>query len=54
MKCQRLPRSVKVLSLFMLVSAMPSFQVFVDGEKVEEIVGADPVKLEQAFKKYSQ
>jgi hypothetical protein len=27
------------------IKAMPSFQVFSNGEKVDEIVGADPIKV---------
>jgi thioredoxin 1 len=36
------------------VRAMPTFQIFQDGKQVEEIVGADPAKLEAAIKKYAQ
>ena len=34
------------------IRAMPTFMLFKDGEKVEEIVGADPRKLEAAIKKH--
>jgi thioredoxin 1 len=33
------------------VRAMPTFQVYKDGKMIDEIVGADPVKLESAIKK---
>jgi thioredoxin 1 len=33
------------------VRAMPTFHVYLNGKKIEEIVGADPVKLEAAIKK---
>ena len=33
------------------VRAMPTFQIYVKGQKVDEIVGADPSKLEIAIKK---
>ena len=32
---------------------MPTFMIFKDGEKVDEIIGADPVKLEEKIKKYT-
>ncbi|CRK36092.1 hypothetical protein BN1723_008249 [Verticillium longisporum] len=35
------------------IRAMPTFMVFKDGEKVEEIVGANPPALEKALLKYS-
>ena len=35
------------------IRAMPTFQIFKDGKMVEEIVGADPNKLEAAIKKYA-
>jgi thioredoxin 1 len=35
------------------VRAMPTFQIYKNGQKVEEIVGADPAKLEAAIKKYA-
>ncbi len=31
------------------VRAMPTFQIFVNGQKVTEIVGADKVRLENAI-----
>ena len=34
------------------IRAMPTFMLFKDGEKVEEIVGADARKLEDAIKKH--
>lgn len=33
------------------VRAMPTFMLFKDGEKVGEVVGANPVALETAIKK---
>ena len=36
------------------IRAMPTFLIFKDGEKVDEIVGANPVKLEEKIKKYVQ
>lgn len=33
------------------VRAMPTFQIFKDGKMMEEVVGADPSKLEAAIKK---
>jgi thioredoxin 1 len=33
------------------VRAMPTFQIYVKGAKVDEVVGADPTKLELAIKK---
>lgn len=35
------------------ISAMPTFQVYRDGKKVEEMMGADPKKLEAIVKKYA-
>lgn len=35
------------------IRAMPTFQIFVKGEKVEEVVGASIAKLEEAIKKYA-
>jgi thioredoxin 1 len=35
------------------VRAMPTFQIYKNGVKVEEVVGANPAKLEQAIKKYA-
>lgn len=35
------------------VRAMPTFQVYVQGQKVEEIVGANPAALEAAVVKYN-
>ncbi|KAL9941955.1 hypothetical protein D7B24_004591 [Verticillium nonalfalfae] len=35
------------------IRAMPTFMVFKDGQKVEEIVGANPPALEKALLKYS-
>ena len=32
---------------------MPTFQIYQNGEKVEEVVGANPAKLEQAIQKYT-
>ena len=36
------------------IKAMPTFMLFKDGEKVEEIIGADPRKLEAAIAKHSK
>lgn len=36
------------------IKAMPTFQIYQNGVKVEEIVGADPNKLEVAIKKYAE
>ena len=36
------------------IRAMPTFIVFKDGEKVDEIIGANPVKLEEKIKQYVQ
>lgn len=35
------------------VRAMPTFYIFKNGEKVADVVGANPVALEQAIQKYS-
>lgn len=35
------------------ISAMPTFIVLKNGEKVDEMVGADTGKLEQLFQKYN-
>lgn len=35
------------------IRAMPTFQIYKNGEKVEEVVGADPTKLESAIKKWA-
>mmetsp|Transcript_11469 Transcript_11469/g.41988 ORF Transcript_11469/g.41988 Transcript_11469/m.41988 type:complete len:104 (-) Transcript_11469:909-1220(-) len=35
------------------ISAMPTFQVFKGGEKVDEMVGASKEKLEELAKKYA-
>lgn len=32
------------------VRAMPTFLIFVNGQKVKEVVGADKTKLEQAIR----
>ena len=34
------------------VRAMPTFMLFKDGEKIGEVVGANPVALESAIKKH--
>ena len=34
------------------IRAMPTFMIFKDGEKVDELVGANPVALEQKIKAY--
>ncbi|KAJ3146818.1 Cytoplasmic thioredoxin isoenzyme 2 [Geranomyces michiganensis] len=34
------------------ISSMPSFLIFVDGQRVGEIVGASPAKLELEIKKH--
>ena len=34
------------------IRAMPTFMIFKDGEKVDELVGANPVALEQKIKTY--
>lgn len=36
------------------IRAMPTFQIFEGGKMVQEIVGADPKKLEEAIKKFAQ
>ncbi|KAI8608802.1 thioredoxin [Chytriomyces sp. MP71] len=36
------------------ISAMPTFQVYQDGKKVDELVGANPAKLKQLVTKYRQ
>lgn len=36
------------------VSSMPTFMVFKDGEKVDELVGASREKLDDLVKKYAQ
>ncbi|KAJ3099414.1 hypothetical protein HDU97_003204 [Phlyctochytrium planicorne] len=33
------------------IRAMPTFQIFKDGKKIAEVVGADPVKLNAAIAK---
>ncbi|KAM0281109.1 hypothetical protein ACHAQH_003688 [Verticillium albo-atrum] len=35
------------------IRAMPTFMVFKDGQKVEEIVGANPPAIEKALQKYT-
>ncbi|KAJ3324134.1 Cytoplasmic thioredoxin isoenzyme 2 [Boothiomyces sp. JEL0866] len=35
------------------ISSMPTFHIYKDAKMVEEIIGADPVKLEAAIKKYA-
>lgn len=35
------------------VSAMPTFMVFKDGKKTEELIGANKEKLEELIKKYA-
>ena len=36
------------------IRAMPTFLIFKDGEKVDELIGANPIKLEEKIKKYVQ
>ena len=36
------------------VRAMPTFIIFKDGEKVDELVGANPLKLEEKIKMYAK
>ncbi|KAL2918183.1 hypothetical protein HK105_202110 [Polyrhizophydium stewartii] len=35
------------------IRAMPTFQVYKDGKMVDELVGADPSKLESMIKKFA-
>jgi thioredoxin 1 len=35
------------------IRAMPTFQIFVDGKMVAEVIGADVHKLEEEIKKYA-
>ena len=35
------------------IKAMPTFQVYKDGVVVDEVVGADPKKLEATIKKHA-
>jgi thioredoxin 1 len=35
------------------VRAMPTFQFYKDGKMVDEVVGADPAKLEAVLQKYN-
>ncbi|UZP39390.1 hypothetical protein NXS19_007206 [Fusarium pseudograminearum] len=35
------------------IRAMPTFIAFKDGEKADEVVGADPSKLEQMVRQYA-
>jgi thioredoxin 1 len=35
------------------VRAMPTFLIFKDGEKVDELVGANPIKLEEKIKSFT-
>lgn len=48
-----LTSSVQAVAEACQVSAMPTFQVFKGGKKVDELVGASPPKLEELLKKYS-
>lgn len=34
------------------IRAMPTFMIFKDGKKVDELIGANPVKLEEKIKAY--
>ena len=34
------------------IRAMPTFLIFRDGERADEIVGANPIKLEEKIRKY--
>ena len=34
------------------IRAMPTFMIFKDGKKVDELIGANPVKLEEKIKTY--
>jgi thioredoxin 1 len=36
------------------IRAMPTFMIFKDGQKVDELIGANPVKLEEKIKQYVQ
>jgi len=36
------------------IRAMPTFMIFKDGEKVDELIGANPVKLEEKIKQFVQ
>ena len=34
------------------IRAMPTFMIFKDGKKVDELIGANPAKLEEKIKTY--
>eukprot|EP00668_Euglena_longa_P011153 GGOE01013535.1.p1 GENE.GGOE01013535.1~~GGOE01013535.1.p1 ORF type:complete len:115 (-),score=33.43 GGOE01013535.1:139-453(-) len=36
------------------INAMPTFIVYKDGKKVDELCGANPAKLEELIKKYAE
>ncbi|XP_073408548.1 thioredoxin-like isoform X2 [Dendrobates tinctorius] len=52
--CQKIAPFYEDIATESGIRAMPTFHFYKDGEKVDELSGADPDKLESLIKKWTQ